>query len=136
LLNYFKDLCFIYIVMVNHIWKKIGDDSKFKSQNENIFMLYTLALLNYILFICRFDLDFWEWIIEIGWYSYWNAMYVVMIGMVLTALNSGNCFKSLFFNNFIMEHILMNSDFHSFRDESGNPPAIYCLFRNVASNFT
>ena len=22
----------------------------------------------------RFDLDFWEWVMEIDWYSYWNAM--------------------------------------------------------------
>ena len=36
----------------------------------------------------RFDLDFWEWVLEIDWYSYWNAMYVVMIAMLLHALNS------------------------------------------------
>ena len=36
----------------------------------------------------RFDLDFWEWVIEIDWYSYWNAMYVVMVAMILHALNS------------------------------------------------
>ena len=22
----------------------------------------------------RFDLDFWEWVLEINWYTYWNAM--------------------------------------------------------------
>ena len=22
----------------------------------------------------RFDLDFWEWVEEINWYTYWNAM--------------------------------------------------------------
>ena len=38
--------------------------------------------------IFRFDLDFWEWVEEIDWYSYWNAMYVVMIAMVLHAVNS------------------------------------------------
>ena len=54
-----------------------------------IFLLGRLTLLSCKL--SRFDLDFWEWILEIGWYSYWNAMYVVMIAMVLTALNSGNC---------------------------------------------
>ena len=36
----------------------------------------------------RFDLDFWEWVIEIQWYTYWHAMYVVMIAMLLHALNS------------------------------------------------
>ena len=36
----------------------------------------------------RFDLDFWEWVIEINWYTYWHAMYVVMIAMLLHALNS------------------------------------------------
>ena len=36
----------------------------------------------------RFDLDFWEWVIEIDWYSYWHAMYVVMVAMILHALNS------------------------------------------------
>lgn len=39
-------------------------------------------------FLFRFDLDFWEWVVEIDWYSYWNAMYVTMIGMVLVVLNS------------------------------------------------
>ena len=38
--------------------------------------------------IFRFDLDFWEWVEEIDWYSYWNAMYVVMIAMILHAVNS------------------------------------------------
>ena len=38
--------------------------------------------------IFRFDLDFWEWVIEINWYTYWHAMYVVMIAMLLHALNS------------------------------------------------
>lgn len=50
-------------------------------------------------------MDFWEWVEEINWYTYWNAMYVlvtiintatvtsdlryvVMIAMVLHALNS------------------------------------------------
>ena len=25
-------------------------------------------------YFVRFDLDFWEWIEEIQWYTYWNAM--------------------------------------------------------------
>ena len=25
-------------------------------------------------FTIRFDLDFWEWVLEINWYTYWNAM--------------------------------------------------------------
>ena len=27
----------------------------------------------------RFDLDFWEWVEEINWYTYWNAMWVIII---------------------------------------------------------
>ena len=27
----------------------------------------------------RFDLDFWEWVEEINWYTYWNAMWVILI---------------------------------------------------------
>ena len=30
-------------------------------------------------FFLRFDLDFWEWVEEINWYTYWNAMWVIMI---------------------------------------------------------
>ena len=41
-----------------------------------------------ISFSFRFDLDFWEWVEEIDWYTYWNAMYVVMIAMMLHAINS------------------------------------------------
>lgn len=54
----------------------------------NIVMLL-VGLANFC--VCmwiRFDLDFWEWVEEINWYTYWNAMYVVMIAMVLHALNS------------------------------------------------
>ena len=40
------------------------------------------------LLIHRFDLDFAEWVVEIGWYTYWNAMYVVMVAMLLHTLNS------------------------------------------------
>lgn len=36
----------------------------------------------------RFDLDFSEWITEIGWYSYWNAVYVVMVAMLLAAVGA------------------------------------------------
>ena len=39
----------------------------------------------------RFDLDFWEWIVEIGWYTYWNCTYLVMVAMVLLAANSSLC---------------------------------------------
>jgi hypothetical protein len=42
-----------------------------------------------ISFYCiRFDLDFARWVVELGWFTYWNAMYVVMIAMVLHTLNS------------------------------------------------
>jgi len=33
----------------------------------------------------RFDLDFWEWCLEIEWYTYWYCSYVVMIGMLIKA---------------------------------------------------
>ena len=36
----------------------------------------------------RFDLDFARWVVELGWFTYWNAMYVVMVAMVLHTLNS------------------------------------------------
>ncbi|XP_023343800.1 tetraspanin-2A [Eurytemora carolleeae] len=77
----------------------VRKDSLEDLERKTLNMQYTLLILGILcalialanFSICiwiRFDLDFWEWIIEIGWYSYWNAMYVVMIGMVLTALNS------------------------------------------------
>jgi len=31
----------------------------------------------------RFDLDFWQWVISIEWYSYWYAMYPTLIAMVI-----------------------------------------------------
>jgi len=34
----------------------------------------------------RFDLDFWEWCVEIQWYTYWYCSYVVMIGMLFKAV--------------------------------------------------
>ena len=36
----------------------------------------------------RFDLDFWEWVVEIDWYTYWNAMYVIWVTMSLVIINS------------------------------------------------
>ena len=50
----------------------------------------------------RFDLDFWEWILEIEWYRYWNCTYIVMIAMILTAFNSGNyyCCVNFYWSNF------------------------------------
>ena len=30
-------------------------------------------------FSLRFDLDFWEWVLEINWYTYWNAMWVILL---------------------------------------------------------
>ena len=38
--------------------------------------------------LIRFDLDFWEWVQEINWYTYWNMTYVVMFAMVFHALNN------------------------------------------------
>ena len=36
----------------------------------------------------RFDLDFWEWVQEIEWYSYWYAMYPSMFASIGVALLS------------------------------------------------
>ena len=36
----------------------------------------------------RFDLDFWEWVIEINWYTYWYCTYFIMITMLLVVINS------------------------------------------------
>lgn len=51
-----------------------------------IFLLLLLTITS--LFICfwiRFDLDFWEWVVEIDWYTYWRATYFVMAAMFLKA---------------------------------------------------
>ena len=49
----------------------------------NVITFFTaLAIFGVCLWI-RFDLDFWEWVVEIDWYSYWYCMYVIMIGMVI-----------------------------------------------------
>ena len=50
---------------------------------------FFLALATFSVCIwIRFDLDFWEWVVEIDWYSYWYAMYVIMVTMVIVALNN------------------------------------------------
>jgi len=55
----------------------------------NILCLF-IALANFSLCIwVRFDLDFWEWCLEIQWYTYWKCMYVVMVAMICHAVNSG-----------------------------------------------
>merc|ERR1711997_217722 len=36
----------------------------------------------------RFDLDFWEWVVEINWYSYWYAMYPIMFAMICVVILS------------------------------------------------
>lgn len=47
---------------------------------------FLIALVGFSLCIwIRFDLDFWEWCLEIGWYTYWNCTYVIMIAMLLKA---------------------------------------------------
>jgi len=49
--------------------------------------LFLLSLVAFSLCIwIRFDLDFWEWCNEIGWYTYWNCTYAVMISMLLKAM--------------------------------------------------
>ena len=32
--------------------------------------------------ICRFELDFREWVQKLGWYTYWYCMYVTMTAMI------------------------------------------------------
>jgi len=73
-----------------------GEEMEKKTINTQYLLLIIgvisalVALANFSICIwIRFDLDFWEWIDEIGWYSYWNAVYVVMVAMLATALNSG-----------------------------------------------
>jgi len=56
------------------------------------FGLGLVAIQGFLVLLClggfslciwiRFDLDFWEWVVEIGWYTYWNCMYVVMVGLL------------------------------------------------------
>jgi hypothetical protein len=36
----------------------------------------------------RFDLDFWEWVVEIDWYTYWYAIYLIMVTLCLVIANS------------------------------------------------
>lgn len=49
-------------------------------------LLILLSLTGFAICIwIRFDLDFWEWVEEIQWYTYWNCMYVVMFGTLLKA---------------------------------------------------
>jgi len=50
-----------------------------------IIVLVALANFSVCIWI-RFDLDFSEWIIEIGWYSYFNAVYVVMVAMLFAVV--------------------------------------------------
>lgn len=45
------------------IWIRSADD------------IHKLFYFDYAMFfVVRFDLDFWEWVEEINWYTYWNAM--------------------------------------------------------------
>lgn len=54
----------------------------------NVISLLTgLATFSLCLWI-RFDLDFWEWVEEIDWYTYWYCMYVIMFAMVFVIINS------------------------------------------------
>ena len=52
-----------------------------------ISLLIGLATFSVCIWI-RFDLDFWEWVVEIDWYSYWYAMYVILVTMILVIINS------------------------------------------------
>merc|ERR1711892_324151 len=49
--------------------------------------IFLISLVAFSLYMwIRFDLDFWEWCNEIGWYTYWNCTYLVMITMILKAM--------------------------------------------------
>jgi len=53
-------------------------------------ILIVVCLANFSLCIwIRFDLDFWEWVIEIGWYTYWNCMYVILVALVIKLIILG-----------------------------------------------
>jgi len=72
----------------------------------NIFGLI-LALVNFSICVwVRFDLDFWEWVNEIQWYTYWNCMYVVMIAMLL---HVGNALLSIYATWFSYPRLLLTS---------------------------
>jgi len=54
----------------------------------NFVALLTSLVTITICFWIRFDLDFWEWVQEIEWYSYWYAMYPSMFASIGVALLS------------------------------------------------
>eukprot|EP00088_Acartia_fossae_P004063 TRINITY_DN11736_c0_g1_i1.p1 TRINITY_DN11736_c0_g1~~TRINITY_DN11736_c0_g1_i1.p1 ORF type:complete len:237 (-),score=18.00 TRINITY_DN11736_c0_g1_i1:64-774(-) len=52
-----------------------------------LFLILVISLATFSICIwVRFDLDFWEWVQEIKWYSYWNAMYVIMTALLIKSL--------------------------------------------------
>ena len=56
-----------------------------------IFNVFSFILCLATFSVCiwiRFDLDFWEWVVEIDWYTYWYCTYVIMITMVWVVINS------------------------------------------------
>jgi len=71
-----------------------GDDEK--SYNRKRWALLIISLIVFvaciaIFSICiwiRFDLDFWEWCVEIEWYTYWYCTYYVMITLIIVGLTS------------------------------------------------
>jgi len=72
---------------MDHVYSRLESTQYFLFITNIVMLLVALANFSVCIWI-RFDLDFWEWVLEIDWYSYWNAMYVVMIAMLLHALNS------------------------------------------------
>ena len=52
-----------------------------------ISLILGLATFSVCIWI-RFDLDFWEWVINIDWYTYWYCTYFIMITMVLIIMNN------------------------------------------------
>lgn len=48
-------------------------------------LVITIALFTVCLWI-RFDLDFWEWVVEIEWYTYWYCVYFIMFSFIILGL--------------------------------------------------
>ena len=72
-----------------------GDDlNKTIDRYKWVVMIYhamSLVLAVATFSVCvwiRFDLDFWEWVVEIDWYSYWYAMYLIAFTMVCVAIHN------------------------------------------------
>jgi len=92
--KHFVAYCDTYSAMDYNLVR--GDDRAYQKLEKlqygllfsNILLLI-IALANFSVCIwIRFDLDFWEWVLEINWYTYWHMTYVVMFAMVFHAFNN------------------------------------------------